>query len=232
MNDTISQWNNAALKYTEDQENSEYVESNKKIVMNRFKHFNGEKVLDLGCGYGFFTDYFRSIGANAAGIDGSEKMIEIAKECYPMTDFSVMDITKPMDFENGRFDMVFSNQVFMDVENIDFVFSECGRLLKTGGILYYSIVHPAFYDCHWLKDENGYGYAKAIEKYIEPYQFTNEFWGETNHFHRPLSYYLNIAAKNGFMLKEVCEPVSYDGKNKNSDLPLFFFAEYKKSEVL
>ena len=31
MNDTISQWNNAAVKYTEDQENSEYVESNKKI---------------------------------------------------------------------------------------------------------------------------------------------------------------------------------------------------------
>lgn len=232
MNDTISQWNNAAVKYTEDQENSEYVEGNKKIVMNRFKHFNGEKVLDLGCGYGFFTDYFRTICANAVGIDGSEKMIEIAKERYPMADFSVMDITKPLDFENGLFDMVFSNQVFMDVENIDFVFSECGRLLKIGGILYYSIVHPAFYDCHWLKDENGYRYAKAIEKYIEPYQFKNEFWGETNHFHRPLSYYLNIAAKNGFMLKEVIEPVSYDGKNKNSDLPLFFFAEYKKSEVL
>lgn len=166
MNDTISQWNNAALKYTKDQENSEYVESNKKIVMNRFKHFNGEKILDLGCGYGFFTDYFRTIGANAVGIDGSEKMIEIAKERYPMTDFSVMDIIKPLDFENGRFDMVFSNQVFMDVENIDFVFSECNRLLKIGGILYYSIVHPAFYDCHWLKDENGYRYAKAIEKYI------------------------------------------------------------------
>lgn len=232
MNDTISQWNSAAEKYTEDQENSEYVESNKKIVMNRFNHFNGEKILDLGCGYGFFTDYFRSIGANAVGIDGSEKMIEIAKERYPMADFSVMDITKPMDFENGSFDIVFSNQVFMDIENIDFVFSECGRLLKIGGILYYSIVHPAFYDGHWLKDENGYGYAKAIETYIEPYQFTNEFWGETNHFHRPLSYYLNIAAKNGFMLKEVIEPVSYDGKNKNSDLPLFFFAEYKKSEVL
>jgi len=228
MSDTITQWNNAAVKYTEDQENSEYVESNKKVVTERFKRFNGEKILDLGCGYGFFTDYFRSIGANAVGIDGSEKMIEIAKERYPMADFSVMDITKPLDFESGRFDMVFSNQVFMDVENIDFVFSECNRLLKTGGILYYSIVHPAFYDGHWLKDGNGYSYAKTMEKYIEPYQFTNEFWGETNHFHRPLSYYLNIAAKNGFMLKEVREPVSYDGKNKNSDLPLFFFAEYSK----
>ena len=228
MNNTIAQWNNAALKYTEDQESSEYVEINKKVVMNRFNHFNGEKILDLGCGYGFYTDYFRSIGANAVGIDGSEKMIEIAKERYPLTEFSVMDITKPLAFESGQFDIVFSNQVFMDVENIDFVFSECNRLLKTGGILYYSIVHPAFYDCHWLKDENGYRYAKAIEKYIEPYQFTNEFWGETSHFHRSLSYYLNIAVKNGFMLKEVCEPVSYDGKNKNSDLPLFFFAEYSK----
>lgn len=228
MSDTITQWNSAAEKYTEDQENSEYAEGNKKIVINRFKHFNGEKILDLGCGYGFFTDYFRTIGANAVGIDGSEKMIEIAKERYPMTDFSVMDITKLLDFENGSFDMVFSNQVFMDVENIDFVLSECNRLLKTGGILYYSIVHPAFYDCHWLKDENGYRYAKVIERYIEPYQFKNEFWGETNHFHRPLSYYLNIAAKNGFTLKEVIEPVSYDGKNKNSDLPLFFFAEYTK----
>lgn len=228
MNDLIAQWNNAAIKYTEDQEKSEYVESNKKIVMNRFAHFNGEKILDLGCGYGFFTDYFRSIGANVVGIDASQKMIEIAKERYPMTDFLVMDITKPMDFENRRFDMVFSNQVFMDVENIDFVFSECNRLLKTSGILYYSIVHPAFYDGRWLNDENRYCYAKAIGKYIEPYQFKNEFWGETNHFHRPLSYYLNIAAKNGLMLKEVIEPVSYDGKNKNSDLPLFFFAEYLK----
>lgn len=228
MNDTITQWNNAASKYAEDQESSAYAESNKKVVMSRFKKLNGEIILDMGCGYGFYTDYFRNIGADAVGIDGSEKMIEIAEKRYPMTEFSVMDITKPLDFESGRFDIVFSNQVFMDVENIDFVFSECGRLLKTGGILYYSIVHPAFYDGYWLEDENGCQYAKAIEKYIEPYRFTNEFWGKTSHFHRPLSYYLNIAAKNGFMLKEVCEPVSYDGKNKNSDLPLFFFAEYKK----
>lgn len=228
MSSTISQWNNAAVKYTEEQETSEYAESNKKIVMRRFKHFSGEKILDIGCGYGFFTDYFRSIGANAYGIDGSEKMIEIARERYPMTSFSVADITKPLDIESDRFEMIFSNQVFMDIENIDLVFSECSRLLKTGGILYYSIVHPAFYDGHWLKDENGCKYAKVIERYIEHYQFTNEFWGETTHFHRPLSYYLNIAVKNGFILKEIIEPVSYDGKNKNSDLPLFLFAEYSK----
>ena len=212
------------------QEHSEFVESNKRVVQDRFKHFYGEKILDLGCGYGFFTDYFRSIGADAIGVDGSEKMIELARERYPITEFSVMDITMPFTFENNQFDVVFSNQVLMDIEDIDFVFSECKRILKTGGILYYSIVHPAFYDCHWQKDESGYRYAKVMDKYIKPYQCTQEFWGETEHFHRPLSYYLNVAAKNGFVLEETCEPVSYDGINKNSDLPLFFSAEYLKAK--
>ena len=230
MVNIIKQWNSAASKYMKDQERSEFVESNKRVVQDRFKHFYGEKILDLGCGYGFFTDYFRSIGADAIGVDGSEKMIELARERYPITEFSVMDITMPFTFENNQFDVVFSNQVLMDIEDIDFVFSECKRILKTGGILYYSIVHPAFYDCHWQKDENGYRYAKVMDKYIKPYQCTQEFWGETEHFHRPLSYYLNVAAKNGFVLKETCEPVSYDGINKNSDLPLFFFAEYLKAE--
>lgn len=230
MNEIINQWNNAASKFAEEQEESEFAENNKKVVKNRFAHFDGEKILDLGCGYGFYTDYFRSIGANATGVDGSEKMIAIAQERYPLSDFSVMDITSPLAFENSQFDIIFSNQVFMDLEDIDIVFSECRRILKPNGILYYSVVHPAFYDCHWLKDENGYRYAKAIDKYIEPYQSTNEFWGETAHFHRSFSYYLNIAAQNGFTLKQALEPVSYDGINKNKDLPLFFFAEYLKSE--
>ena len=93
--------------------------------------------------------------------------------------------------------------------------------------MYYSIVHPAFYDSQWLK-KRGFNYAKAVSSYIEPYSFTNKFWGETEHFHRPLSYYLNVASAKGFILTHTEEPVSYDGKKKNKDIPLFFFAEYKK----
>ncbi len=226
MKDVISQWNNAALKYAEDQEKSVYVESNRKIVKSRFEHFSGENILDLGCGYGFFTDYFKSIGAKTIGIDASEKMIEIARKRFPQSNFSVMDITTPLAFENNQFDIIFSNLVLMDVENIDFIFSECKRILKTGGIFYYSIVHPAFYGGYWLKNQIGYKYGRVMEKYIEPYHFANNFWGETEHFHRSLSYYLNLASKYGFNLKQAWEPISYDSKIKNSDLPVFFFAEY------
>lgn len=231
MKNVLNQWNNAAQKYTEEQEKSEYAESNKRVVAKRFPQLNGERVLDLGCGYGFYTNYFKEIGANVIGVDGSEAMIKLAQQAYSNCDYLLADITQPLDFADETFDIIFCNQVLMDIENIEGVFSECRRLLKNNGIFYYSIVHPAFYDCHWIKDEKGYRYAKSIEKYIEPYKFLNEFWGETTHFHRSLSYYLNIAANNGFLLVNTEEPISYDGKTKNKDLPLFFIAEYKKLNI-
>ncbi len=227
MEDIIQQWDHAAAAFANDQEMSEFAESNKSVIKARFQRLNGERVLDLGCGYGWYTDFFARNGADAVGVDGSEKMIAIARERYPNSEFSLADIEKTLPFSDGGFDIVFSNQVLMDIEDADFVISESERVLKHGGIFYFGIVHPCFYDCKWLKDENGYRYAKAMDRYISSYRLTNEFWG-TAHFHRPLSFYLNAAAKHGFTLKEICEPVSYDGVTKNNELPLFFFAEFIK----
>lgn len=228
MDAIIQQWDCAAKAYRQSQEDSDYVRRNKALVQARFPQFSGESVLDLGCGYGCYTDYFRTAGADVIGIDGSEKMIELARSEYPNTHFLVMDITKPLAFANGQFDVIFCNQVLMDIEDIAIIFSECRRILKSGGILYYGIVHPAFYDGTWIQDANGYAYAKEMDRYLTPYRECGRFWGETAHFHRPLSAYLNAAAKCGLILMQTWEPCTYDGASKNSDLPLFFFAEYQK----
>lgn len=232
MDNIIKQWNNAAQQYVEFQENSEHADINKQVVKTRFKDLQGKKVLDLGCGYGYYTDYFNSIGANAVGVDVSDEMIGLARKRYSRCEFWVSDITKKLPFEKESFDMVFCNQVLMDVEDIEGVLCECNRVLKDSGILYYSIVHPAFYDGIWLKDKNGFKYAKAIGKYINSYSFANDFWGETMHFHRPLSYYLNMAASCGFCLQHIEEPICYDGITKTDEIPLFFFAEYIKDGKL
>ena len=224
----IKQWNNAAENFAKEQERSVFADANKKIIKERFREFNGEKILDLGCGYGYYTEYFQSIGGIATGIDGSKAMIDIAKKNYPKCDFMVLDITKTLPFEDNSFDIIFCNQVLMDIENAESVFYECFRILKPGGILYYSITHPSFFNGEWKKNEEDSATGKFINSYLTPKVVTNSFWGETKHFHRPLSYYLNAAADAGLSIIHTEEPKVYDGINKNDDLPLFFFAEYKK----
>ena len=223
----ISQWNDVAETYTENQENSLFADANRAVVKARFTELHGTRVLDLGCGYGYFTDYFRSIGAEVVGVDGSQAMIGIAMKRYPDSAFAVVDITNPLPFEAGVFDIVFCNLVLMDVENIESVFTECHRVLAPGGILYYSIVHPAFYNGEWKSDEEG-RIGKLITSYITPGESENHFWGSTKHFHRPLFYYLNCASEAGFMLVHSEEPRAYHEATKNEDIPLFFYAEYRK----
>ncbi len=227
-NDTIEKWNQAADMYTEMQEESQFVYVNKKIVKERFTDLSGKRVLDLGCGYGWYTNYFFSVGADVIGCDGSTKMLELAKKKYPECNFEYTNIEEKLSYDNNEFDIVFCNQVVMDIDNFEELFEEAFRILKAGGIFYFSIVHPVFYDCDWEKDENGFMYAKRIIRYLSEYSFDNKFWGKTTHYHRTISKYINTAIEKGFRLMHLGEPVIYDGVTQSDEIPLFLFWEFEK----
>ncbi len=228
MNSVIAQWNAAAKSYEADQEQSEFAEVNKKVVRERFSKLNGENVLDLGCGYGFYTNYFNLIGAQVTGCDASEAMLALAKNNYPHCTFEQADIEKMLPYKNEMFDIVFCNQVLMDIEKIESAITEVYRVTKKSGIFYIAIVHPAFYDCQWGKEENGFHKFKIMERYLSEYCFDNEYWGKTRHYHRTVSYYINLMIQNGFQLVCMTEPESYDGVNKSKEFPLFLFLEFVK----
>ena len=224
----LNQWDLAANHYQEAQEQSDLVKSNRQVVFNWFSALNGEKVLDLGCGYGFYTNYFSQIGGETVGVDGSAKMLELAQENYPKCRFCHADLEESLPWPDNEYDIVFCNQVLMDLKEAKWVMQECYRVLKPGGIFYYSIVHPAFYEGDWIADSKGFCGAKSVKNYITPHVLKNHFWGETTHFHRHLSFYLNAAAQCGFTLVHTEEPYTYDGVNKSREIPLFFMAEYQK----
>ena len=106
MNNIIKEWNESAQAYLLHQEKSKKVDVNRGLVMERFSNLNEEKILDLGCGYGFFTNYFQSVGADVIGIDGSKTMIDLANQQYPKCNFIVSDITQTLQFENETFDII------------------------------------------------------------------------------------------------------------------------------
>ena len=224
---TSDKWNGAAQSYAEAQDKSEYVRQNADFVRKRFSSVSGMRVLDMGCGHGSFTKYFSEAGAYVIGCDGSEKMLEIAKSTLPEVRFDIVDITGPLPYENESFDVVFCNPVLMDIGNAEAAVGEAARVLKSGGIFWFSIVHPAFYDGEWLS-EGGREYAKSIERYRSQYSFENNFWGATTHFHRPISYYLNTAAEHGLVFVRTDEPKAYNGTSRTDEIPLFMYAEFKK----
>lgn len=129
---TIEQWNNAAAVYTENQEKSAFVALNKRMVAERFPELLGKIVLDLGCGYGVYTDYFAGVGATATGCDGSAEMLRLARSRYPLLQFHQADLLQPLPYEDAAFDLVFCNQVLMDIDPIEPLLKEVARITKPG----------------------------------------------------------------------------------------------------
>lgn len=230
VNPVIEQWNAAAERFQYDQEQSEFAKVNKAVVRERFPkdRVNGKTVLDLGCGYGYYTNYFHESGAAVIGCDGSAEMLTLAKKNCPDCTFGLADIETHLPYENDRFDLVFCNQVLMDIERFEEALSEIHRVTKPSGTFYMSIVHPAFYDCEWGKDEHGFRKTKIMERYLTEYFFDNEYWGKTRHYHRTVSFYVNRIIEKGFRLIHMEEPESYDGVRKSKEFPLFLFMEFVK----
>lgn len=94
-----------------------------------------KKVLDAGCGIGFFTNAIKKAGYEAVGIDISKNAIEEARKRYPDIHFICNDLTIHWPFEDSAFDVIFSTEVIEHVLGIYDMFSEMNRVLKKGGVL-------------------------------------------------------------------------------------------------
>lgn len=64
----------------------------------------GRRVLDVGCGVGFFTDYYLERGAEVTGLDIAPTSIERLRQRHPGSRFVLADVSEsPVE---GRFDVV------------------------------------------------------------------------------------------------------------------------------
>jgi ubiquinone/menaquinone biosynthesis C-methylase UbiE len=102
----------------------EYTVSKIAKIQNYIPIDRSTKVLDVGCGNGFFTFYLDQI-ADAYGIDFSERMIEL----NPVSHKAVMN-AENMQFEDNSFDVVFCHALLHHVDDIDKVVQEMKRVSR------------------------------------------------------------------------------------------------------
>ncbi|MCW4054902.1 MAG: class I SAM-dependent methyltransferase [Candidatus Bathyarchaeota archaeon] len=81
--------------------------SSLEIVLDEHTVIEGKFVLDIGCGTGFFVDYYSRKGAKKiTGVDITKVSILKLTEKYPQYNFLVADISSPNISLKERFDIV------------------------------------------------------------------------------------------------------------------------------
>lgn len=116
-------------------------------MLDRLGDVSGKMILDSGFGEGGYCRVFKEQGADVTGIDGSQRLIDIA-QTRPDTaiKFFVRNANDPDGIEVNSFDIVVAAMSLMDVEDYEGSVSEVRRVLKEGGFLLISTLHSCFTD--------------------------------------------------------------------------------------
>ncbi|WP_433307884.1 class I SAM-dependent methyltransferase [Actinoplanes sp. CA-030573] len=93
-------------------------------------------VLDLGCGPGHLTDYLRSLGVDARGIDLVPEFIAYAKAAHPEGDYRLGSMAS-LDVEDGSIAGILAwfSLIHLPPAEVDVVLAEFRRVLRPGGAL-------------------------------------------------------------------------------------------------
>lgn len=103
----------------------------------------GRRVLDVGCGTGFFTAFYLNHGAQVTGLDITEASIQRLRERFPQATFMRADVsdTRPEGVPEGAYDLVNAFDVLYHVtddqrwsravRNLAGVVAPGGRILIT-----------------------------------------------------------------------------------------------------
>lgn len=174
--------------------------------------FQGKKVLDLGCGYGWHCKYAAENEAKSVlGTDISRRMLETAREknADPKIEYRCAAM-EDLEFPEETFDVVISSLAFHYVEDYPALVDKIFRWLKKDGELVFSVEHPVFtaYGSQdWYYDEKGEILHFPVDHYYYEGQREAVFLGEkVTKYHRTLTTYLDVLLKKGFQIRHVIEP--------------------------
>jgi len=94
----------------------------------------GQNMLDIGIGTGLASEPFARYGLNVYGLDSDENMMEACRSKAFATALNLFDLTKdPIPYKAAFFDQAISCGVLHFAGELERIFAEVRRVLKTGG---------------------------------------------------------------------------------------------------
>ena len=153
----------------------------------------GKRVVDLGCGFGWFCRWARGAGAaSVLGLDVSANMLARARETtsdsaitYRLADLESVELP-------SAFDLAYSSLTLHYLVNLAALFAAVHRTLTPGGSFVFSAEHPL--------------YTEPGPDYLDEGPRTTDWLAKgVVKQHRTLASYLNLLIDAGFIVRRVEE---------------------------
>lgn len=213
---------------------------------------DGERVVDLACGQGFFSYALAAEGAKVTGVDVAGELVAIAKKRAPKSpkgapSFHVSPSHDVKVLPDGCADKIVIVLAIQNIDDVKGTFAECGRLLAAGGSLHLVMNHPSFRvpkGSSWAWDKNGDQYRR-VDKYLTEAKVRIAMRPgadpglETISFHRPLQFYVKALAKAGFCVTNLEEWISHkksdsgpraaEENRARKEIPMFMYLEARRN---
>jgi SAM-dependent methyltransferase len=221
--DVRTQWNANAASWTELTRAGYDVYRdlvNTPAFLGMLPDVTGRIGLDVGCGEGHNTRLVRRAGGRAVGIDVAERFVVAAATADGAGEHVVGDATR-LPFASGTFDFVTAFMSLMDVSDPDAALAEAVRVLRPGGFVQFSVVHPVNNTARrrWI-DVDGERWGLAIGDYFVTGWSTDRWTFNAapedvraghraftvSSQRRTISGWLNAVAEAGLVIEQVIEP--------------------------
>lgn len=223
-------------------------ESRMKFIMPRMLRFMGDvkglTILDLGCGEGGYARRLAEAGAAVTAVDCSAAALSYAEQQAKREGLCILHYRRNSNdlfgIGDAAFDIVLCSMMLMDCEDLEGTLREAVRVLKPGGRLFASMLHPCFDGNHERGiGRQGQGATRevVVKNYFEPREWeaplpngrTSVIWR-----HRTLSEYAKAFLAAGLTIVDMNEPRATEEEACSSALaflrriPLFLYWQLRK----
>jgi SAM-dependent methyltransferase len=121
----------------------------KKVPHDWFGELRGKRVLGLASGGAQQMPVFAALGAECTVLDYSQEQLASERAVAEREGYDIRivrgDMTKPLPFADGEFDLIFHPVSNCYVREVKPIWRECWRVLKSGGYLLSGVDHYVNY---------------------------------------------------------------------------------------